>query len=108
MLQRASIDCHNFHGTTQGNVPMYMALEESLPQTKALERDAALVELATRYFLSHGPATLQDLVRWAGITITQARLGLEGVKSQLVEEKIDGQVYWLPSSTKTVKKHSPS
>ncbi|MEO8609699.1 MAG: winged helix DNA-binding domain-containing protein [Chloroflexota bacterium] len=106
MLQRASLEGLICQGTTQNNVPMYMALEESLPKTAVLERDAALVELATRYFLSHGPATLQDLVRWAGITITQARTGLEGAKSQLVEEKIGGQVYWLPTSAQTLKQHS--
>ena len=108
MLQRASLDGLICQGTTQGNVPLYMALDESLPQTKMLERDAALVELATRYFTSHGPATLQDFVRWAGIPIGQARIGLEGVQSQLVQEKIDGQTYWLPQSTQTVKKHSDS
>jgi hypothetical protein len=108
MLQRASLDGLICQGTTQGNVPLYMALDESLPQTKMLERDAALVELATRYFTSHGPATLQDFVRWAGLTITQARLGLEGVQPELVQEKIDGQTYWLPSAAQTVKKHATS
>lgn len=108
MLQRASLDRLIVQGATKGNVPLYMALEESLPKAKHFEGDAALVELATRYFLSHGPATVQDFVRWAGITLTQARTGLEGVKSQLVEEKVDGQSYWLPAGDKTPKKHEES
>jgi winged helix DNA-binding protein len=106
MLQRASLDGLICQGTTQGNVPLYMALDESLPQTKGLEKDAALVELAGRYFMSHGPATLQDLVRWAGITIGQARIGLEGVQLGLVQEKIDGQTYWFPHSSP--EKNAPS
>jgi hypothetical protein len=108
MLQRASLDSLICQGTTKGNVPMYMALDEALPKTKALEQDAALVELAARYFQSHGPATLQDLVRWAGITLGQARIGLEGAKSGLVEEKIGAQTYWLPGSSSTPQKPSPS
>ncbi|MBZ0287382.1 MAG: winged helix DNA-binding domain-containing protein [Anaerolineae bacterium] len=98
MLQRASLDGLICQGVTKGSVPMYMALDESLPKTKPLETDAALAELAARYFQSHGPTTVQDLVRWAGITLGQARTGLDGAQSKLVEEKIDGQSYWLPAS----------
>jgi hypothetical protein len=42
----------------------------------ALNREAALGELARRYLAGHGPAADRDLVRWAGIRLTDARLGL--------------------------------
>ena len=40
---------------------------------RRLDRDEALGELALRYFLGHGPATVQDLARWAGIPLARRR-----------------------------------
>jgi hypothetical protein len=42
----------------------------------AMSREAALGELARRYLAGHGPAADRDLVRWAAIRLTDARLGL--------------------------------
>lgn len=44
----------------------------------------------------HGPATLQDLCGWSGITAADARAGLEPVKPELAEETVDGKTCWLP------------
>ena len=44
----------------------------------ALDRDEALANLARRYLVGHGPATADDLARWAGITVGEARRGLAG------------------------------
>ena len=46
---------------------------------------------------------IQDFVWWSGLTVADAKAGLEMVKHQLVEEVLDGKIYWLPSSTPTVK-----
>jgi hypothetical protein len=54
----------------------------------AERRDAALAELARRYLAGHGPATDADLARWAGLPLRDARAGLRGVASELVE--LDG------------------
>jgi hypothetical protein len=43
----------------------------------ALDREAALGELARRYLAGHAPAADQDLARWAGIGLRDARTGLE-------------------------------
>jgi DNA glycosylase AlkZ-like len=42
----------------------------------AMGREAALGELARRYLAGHAPAADRDLVRWAGIGLRDARLGL--------------------------------
>ena len=42
----------------------------------ALDREAALGELARRYLAGHAPAADRDLARWAGIALRDARLGL--------------------------------
>ncbi|HEY0937348.1 MAG TPA: winged helix DNA-binding domain-containing protein, partial [Trebonia sp.] len=46
------------------------------PPPPALEREAALGELARRYLAGHAPAADADLAKWAGIGLREARLGL--------------------------------
>lgn len=43
---------------------------------KAMDREAALGELARRYLAGHAPADERDLAKWAGIGLRDARLGL--------------------------------
>lgn len=43
---------------------------------RTMDREAALGELARRYLAGHAPAADQDLARWAGIGLRDARLGL--------------------------------
>ncbi|MGB8647384.1 MAG: winged helix DNA-binding domain-containing protein [Anaerolineae bacterium] len=90
----------------EGKQPTFALLDEWVLPGRMLERDEALAELAIRYFTSHGPATLQDFAWWSGLTITDARAGLEAVKLRLIEENIDGKIYWLPQSTPSAKKHT--
>jgi hypothetical protein len=103
LMLRAELDQVVCSGSRKGKQFTYALLEERAPQSKSLERDEALAELAKRYFRSHGPATLQDFVWWSGLTINDARKGIEFIKSQLVCETIDGQSYWFvnpPSESK--------
>ena len=72
----------------------FVLLDEWVPYSRELSREESLAELARRYFASHGPATVHDLAWWAGLTVTEARSGLEAAKSELVSEKVDGQEYW--------------
>ncbi len=67
-----------------------------------------MAELARRYFLSRGPATLQDFAKWSGLTTTDARRGLEGVKAQLRHEAVDDQSYWFSTSTPSAKEGFPA
>jgi hypothetical protein len=79
------------------NVTTFLALSEG----KTLPKDEAVAELARRYFTSRGPVTLADFTHWSGLPISETRAGLAGIKSGLVEERIDGQSYFL--SPETVK-----
>jgi hypothetical protein len=79
----------------QGKQHTFALLGEWLPKFRDLDRDEALAELARRYFASHGPATLQDFMWWAGITAKDAAAALEGARRHLVSDVIDGGVYWL-------------
>ncbi len=82
-------------GPMQGKQQTFVLLDEWVPDSRELSREESLAELAGRYFASHGPATVHDLAWWAGLTVTEARSGLEAAKPGLVSEKIDGKEYWM-------------
>ncbi|MDB6122847.1 MAG: hypothetical protein JWQ71_1840 [Pedosphaera sp.] len=81
-------------GARDGKQQTFALLDEWAPQAKSLEGEAALAELTKRYFIGHGPATVQDFVWWSGLKVSDAKMGLEMVGLQLAQEKIDGKVYW--------------
>jgi hypothetical protein len=100
ILCRSAQDGLICFGAPSGRQQTFTLLEEWAPQAKHLERDEALAELTRRYFTGHGPATVPDFAWWAGLTLTEARAGLEMVKSQLHQETIDSQSYWMsPEAT---------
>lgn len=85
-------------GAMRGKEQTYALLSERAPAAAKLDRTDALVELARRYFISHGPATLDDFAWWSGLTKRDAKTGLDAVKNDLQSLTIDGKVYWLSRS----------
>lgn len=98
ILSRLAQDGLICFGAREGKQQTFALLDEVAPAAKTMGRDEALAELASRYFTGHGPATLQDFAWWSGLTTKDARAGLEMVKSQFIQEAIEGQIYWLSSS----------
>jgi hypothetical protein len=86
-------------GPMQGKQQTFVLLDEWVPDARNLPREEALAELAGRYFSSHGPATVHDFAWWAGITVTDARLGLETARLELISEMIEGKEYWMREDT---------
>jgi hypothetical protein len=84
----------------------YALLDERVPKALVLSREEALVTLAERYFTSHGPATLQDYSWWSGLTVADAKKGLEMIKSELISEVVDGSTYWFKDSGTATGKSS--
>ncbi len=98
IIMRAELDGIVCSGARRGRQFTYALLDERAPQAMTLDRHEALAEVASRYFTSRGPATLQDFVWWSGLTVADARTGLEMVTTQLMHEVVDGQKYWFSSS----------
>ena len=95
-------------GARRGKQFTYALLEERAQKVKALTRDEALAELVSRYFATRGPATLQDFMMWSGLTMTDAKNGMEMVKSQFISEAFNEQTYWFPESAAPKKIKSPT
>ncbi len=98
LMMRAELDGIVCSGARRGKQFTYALLEERVPPAKPFARDEALSELVLRYFSSRGPATLQDCVWWSGLTMADAKCGIEQVKPKLPREVIDGKTYWFAAS----------
>jgi hypothetical protein len=107
-VMSAELDGIICSGGRRGKQFTYALLEERVPAVKALTREEALVELTRRYFARRGPATLYDFTWWSGLTMADARNGIEALKSQFVSEVIDGNTYWFDNSVSPVKEKSPT
>ncbi len=100
LMFHAEINALICSGPRKGKQQTYALLDERVPATAKLTDDQALAELAKRYFLSRGPATVKDFSWWSGLTLTTAKKGLEMIKESLLSEKIDNHTYWYKPSTK--------
>ncbi len=80
-------------GPRKGNKFTYALISDRAPKAKKLPREDALKELVKRYFQSHGPATIRDFVWWSGLTVLDAKLGIEANK--LKSETLKGKTYWF-------------
>jgi hypothetical protein len=103
ILLHAELDGIICSGARRGKQFTYALFDERVPHTARLKRDEALAELTRRYFTSHGPATMQDFAWWSGLTAADAKSGLELVRSQVLNEVVNGVMYWYAGSTPPVK-----
>jgi hypothetical protein len=94
IVHRAETDGLICSGPRRGKQFTYALLEERAPLANRLYRDEALAELTRRYFVGHGPATEHDFAWWSGLTLIDARAGIEIASSTLAREVIEGRTYW--------------
>jgi winged helix DNA-binding protein len=107
LMMRAELDAIICSGPLRGKQFTYALLEERVPECKTLKRDGALAKLTIRYFTGHGPALLRDFVWWSGLTIADAKAGLEMARPELNHDVIDGKSYWFGASGPVNKTKSP-
>ena len=88
-------------GPRRGKQFTYALLDERVPANKPRSREEALGELATRYFSSHGPATIRDFAWWSGLTIKDAQQAADSVAKGIEKSRIDGVSYWGAPGTRT-------
>jgi hypothetical protein len=85
---------HLVFGPVDGKQQTFALFGEWITSSRDLDGDAALAELATRYFCSHGPATERDFAWWASITLGQARRGI-AASTGLERRELGGVTYYL-------------
>ncbi len=72
-------------GPQLGSEQTFVRLDEWVPHPNRLTRNEALATFALRYFRSHGPATRNDFVGWTGLTVGDAKQGIESAGDALIE-----------------------
>jgi hypothetical protein len=95
LLYRAAWDGLICFGPHKGRQPTFELLDERIAKRRELSAGQALVELASRYFTSHGPATIKDYVWWSGLKTSDAKAGIEGASPRIASEEIDGKTYYM-------------
>jgi hypothetical protein len=98
LMMHAELEQVICSGPRRGRQFTYALLEERVPKAPALDRGEALAALTRRYVASHGPATLRDFVWWSGLTVRDARLGIELAGSALASAALNGLTYWFSES----------
>ncbi len=95
----AEIEAICCNGVMRGKEQTYALMDEKVPKGLILSREESLYELAKRYFTSHAPATLPDFHWWSGLSMPDARMGLESIKSDLKSFVFEEKTYFLPKNT---------
>jgi hypothetical protein len=86
-------------GPTDDGEQAFVLLDEWVPNPRRPDREEALGQLVRRYFAGHGPATVADLVRWAGTTVRDVRTGLAVAQDHLDSVDVDGVEHFLDPAT---------
>lgn len=100
LMMHAELEGIICSGPRRGKQFTYALVAERAPgKTPDYSHEEALAALASRYFQSHGPATLRDFTWWSGLTMKDARTGIAAAVPKLKESTIDGRVHWGPGET---------
>ena len=108
LLMRAELDQVICSGARQGKQFAYALFDDRVPKGNTLSHEESLAELVKRYFISRGPATLQDFAWWSGLTLTDAKTGLDIIKSDLTNIGVSGRTYWMAKDQPLINAKAPA
>lgn len=103
LMMDAEMEALVCSGPMRGKQFTYALVDERVPPAPRLTVDESLAELTRRYFTSHGPATLRDFVWWSGLTVAQAKRGLESLGREVSREVVDGREYCWTVRSRSAK-----
>lgn len=94
-------------GPVRGNDHELVLLDEWVPAPRQPTREEALRELTVRYLDSHGPASLEDLAWWSGLTKGDLRAGVEAAGDALVRVEHAARGTDLLITAEALHRHDP-
>ncbi len=107
LLMQAELDRIIISGPRRGKQFTYALFDERVPAAPARDRDEALHDLARRYFATRGPATVHDFAWWSGLTVADAKRGVESAGSVLARETYEGRTYWSGAAARAKRRWTP-
>ena len=96
MTYRGEVVTGPYAGSKETMVPA----RDWLPKSPRAPRDP-VAELALRYLIAHGPATLEDFRTWTGLRVGAARAGWSAIGDELEETTVEGASMWRHRDTPT-------
>ena len=93
-------------GARRGRQFTYALVDERVPPAALPTRDEALRELALRYFRTRGPATVHDFAWWSGLTVADAKKGVEMQQPALHAATVDGREHWFAEAQAPTKRRT--
>ena len=106
LLMQAELEGVIISGARRGNQITYALFDLRVPAAPPRSRDDALHELTRRYFATRGPATLQDFAWWSGLTVADAKRGVDAAAGFVRRETHDGGTYWSVRSARASHRSS--
>jgi hypothetical protein len=97
-MMRAEIEGIICSGIDKGNRQTYSLIDERVPPAKMLHKEEALATLATKYFRSHPPASLQDFVWWSGLSVSDAKQAIHLIQTELLTIRFHESPLWVHQS----------
>lgn len=94
LLLQAELDAVVISGARRGKQFTYALFDERVPAATVRDREDALAELASRYFRTRGPATVQDFAWWSGLTVADAKRAIQICATAIIRESYDDREYW--------------
>ena len=94
ILMHAELNAVICSGAIKNKKQTYALLEERVPKVKKLTADESLYRLASKYFISHGPASLKDFAWWSGLSMSLVKKAIGQLSGILHETKVDGEIYY--------------
>jgi hypothetical protein len=95
ILMHAELEELVCSGPRRGKQHTYALLDQRAPEAPAMTREEALYELTLRFFRSRGPATVTDFTAWSGLTVADAKAGLQMAAKDLDRTLDEKGTAWI-------------
>jgi hypothetical protein len=99
IMMQAELEQIICSGARKGNQFTYALFDERVKRREAIEYDAALEKLALRYFISRGPATINDFSTWSGLRLTECKKGIDIIRDKMEVLIIEDTKYYTSRDT---------
>ena len=108
ILMYAETSCAICSGVPRDGLQTYALFDERVPPEVRFAGEEALLELARRYFGTHGPATVLDFRWWSNLRAPEAKRALEAAAGHLERVDSQGRTYWFaPAAMLPPARRSP-
>jgi hypothetical protein len=98
IVMHAELEALICSGPRIGKQFTYALLSERVKPVPEVDNQDALLKLAKLFFTTRGPATVQDLSYWSGLSLTASNKAVAELASAFESETIDGQRYYFTGS----------